>query len=358
MRTRCATICLMLGIDRAAARNTWTALVVVLGVAVVYLVRQTLFVFILALLFAYLLSPLVELLDRLLPGSRTRAPALALAYLLVMGILVWAGVALGSRMAEQANALVVRIPDLLAQARAHSAPPGSWMEGVIATVEEQVAEHAKDILSLLPAIGRQVLSAAGGLVIVVIVPILSFFFLKDGRLMQQSLLQAIDNAGYRTAVEEIARDVDLLLAQYVRALTLLCLATFVAFTIFFELTGVPYSLLLAAAAGLLEFIPVIGPLSAAILILIVAAFSGYPHFLWIGIFLGINRIFQDYVLAPRLMSAGMELHPLLVMFGVFAGGELGGIPGTLLSVPVLALARILYRQIQKTRVTPETPARI
>ena len=76
----------MLGIDRKAARYTWTAAAVILLLCLVYLVRSTLFIFILAVLFAYLLSPLVNLLDRFLP-SRTRAPALALAYVIFIGVL-------------------------------------------------------------------------------------------------------------------------------------------------------------------------------------------------------------------------------------------------------------------------------
>jgi predicted PurR-regulated permease PerM len=87
----------------------------------------------------------------------------------------------------------------------------------------------------------------------------------------------------------------------------------------------------------------------------VAGFSGYPHLLWVIIFLGVYRLFQDYVLSPRLMSAGMELHPLLIMFGVFAGGEIGGIPGTFLSVPVLAMARILYRRLERSHRETNVP---
>jgi predicted PurR-regulated permease PerM len=118
---------------------------------------------------------------------------------------------------------------------------------------------------------------------------------------------------------------------------------------------VPYALLLAAIAGMLEFIPMIGPFTAAVTIVLVAGFSGYPHLLWVLIFLGVYRLFQDYVLSPRLMSSGMELHPLLVMFGVFAGGEIGGIPGTFLSVPVLALVRILYRRLERAQHEPKVP---
>jgi len=75
----------------------------------------------------------------------------------------------------------------------------------------------------------------------------------------------------------------------------------------------------------------LGPLTSATIILLVAGFSGY-HPLWaIVAFLGAYRIFQDYVLSPHLMSAGMELHPLLVIFGVFSGEQVAGVAGAFLS---------------------------
>jgi predicted PurR-regulated permease PerM len=78
-------------------------------------------------------------------------------------------------------------------------------------------------------------------------------------------------------------------------------------------------------------------------LVIAGAFSG--RLLTILIFIVAFRMFQDYVVSPHLMGRGVELHPLLVLFGVFAGAELAGVPGTFLSVPVLALIRILYRRV-------------
>ena len=75
------------------------------------------------------------------------------------------------------------------------------------------------------------------------------------------------------------------------------------------------------------------------------------HPLGVLIFLVAYRMFQDYVLSPHLMGQGVELHPLLVLFGVFAGAEVAGVAGTFLSVPVLALARIIYVRIRKSRLT-------
>ena len=114
------------------------------------------------------------------------------------------------------------------------------------------------------------------------------------------------------------------------------------------LVPVPYGILLAALACLLEFIPMVGPLSASVIILLVAGLSGAP-IVGMLIFLAAYRVFQDYVVSPHLMGQGVELHPLLVLFGVFAGAEVAGIAGTFLSVPVLALIRIVYVRIRKAR---------
>jgi predicted PurR-regulated permease PerM len=83
--------------------------------------------------------------------------------------------------------------------------------------------------------------------------------------------------------------------------------------------------------------------------MVVVAFD-YAHPLWVLIFLGCYRLFQDYVLSPNLMAAGVQLHPLLVIFGVFAGAQIGGVAGVFLSIPVLAMARIVIRRIRKQRV--------
>ena len=104
----------MLGFDARAARYTWTAAMVLLLLCLVYMMRGTLFVFIVALLFAYLLSPLVNVIDRLLPGRRTRTPALTIAYVIFIGLLFLAATQIGSRVADEANSLAKSTPALLA----------------------------------------------------------------------------------------------------------------------------------------------------------------------------------------------------------------------------------------------------
>ena len=339
----------MLGLDRQAARYVWTAVFVLLLVWLLYRIRETLFIFVVALLFAYLLWPLVNLLDRRLPG-RHRVLALTLVYLALVAILVVVGVAIGSRVVQEANALAAKLPELLAKLHS-TVPPASSPSGggaqfaLLSAVQHQLARHSQELLALLPHAALAVISRAGNLIFVVLVPILSFFFLKDGREMRDSMLGFLAEGPYRNTVEGIATDLHVLLAQYMRALVLLGAVASVAYGICLGLLGVPYAALLAAVAFPLEFIPMVGPLTSGAIVLLVAGLSGSHHVLMVFLFLVAFRIFQDYVVSPHLLSAGMKLHPLLVIFGVLAGASIAGIAGSFLSVPVLATLRILYRQL-------------
>jgi predicted PurR-regulated permease PerM len=344
----------MLGIDARAARYTWTAALVLLLLWLIYLMRTTLFVFIVALLFGYLLSPLVNVIDRFLPGKRTRTLALAIAYLIFIAVLFIGITQIGSRAVEEANSLAKSMPSKLAGfERPNAALPASvnsYKAQIVQKVEEQLSKSSSDIISSLPRAGAKILSVASNLVYLVIIPILGFFFLKDGREMRLRFLETIDDPRRRAMLDDLLADVDLLLAHYMRAVLTLSLATFTSYSIFFLILQVPYSILLAALAATLEFIPIIGPLVASVVILIVTGVSG-GTVLGALIFLGIYRVIQDYVLSPLLMRAGTEVHPLLVLFGVFAGTELAGVPGAFLSVPALALIRIIYKRIRQQRLS-------
>jgi predicted PurR-regulated permease PerM len=284
-----------------------------------------------------------------------------------MGLVVFAGIQIGSRVVDEANNFAKRLPEMLAQWQKpipQAAPSiNSIKDQVIDWIRREVVQRSNDLISALPRAGLKAITVASDLIFVIIIPILGFFFLKDGRLMRQHILDMVTDVSRRAMLDDLLADIDLMLASYIRALTLLALATFTSYAIFFSIMGVPYAVLLAALAGMLEFIPMVGPLTAGTTIVVVALLSG-SHALAVLIFLLAYRLFQDYILSPHLMGQGVELHPLLVLFGVFAGAEIAGIPGTFLSVPVLALVRVVYLRIRKARLgaqfspAPETVPKI
>src|SRR5262249_34834183 len=152
----------------------------------------------------------------------TRTPALALAYMMVVAILVIAVMQIGSRVVEEANTLIKAVPDLLAKWQTPT--PGvnpdvnSVKEQLLAKVREQIMDATSDLMAALPKAGLKVISVASNLIYVIIVPILSFFFLKDGRRIRDQAVELIGDGPKRELLEDLLADVNLLLAQYMRAL--------------------------------------------------------------------------------------------------------------------------------------------
>jgi predicted PurR-regulated permease PerM len=133
------------------------------------------------------------------------------------------------------------------------------------------------------------------------------------------------------------------LAAYVRAQLLACLLVGTVCGIGFAVLGIPYSLLLGILAGVLEFIPLVGPVILAIVASIVAALHSPALLFWTIGFLGVLRLVEDYVIYPRLIRQGIELHPFVVILAVVVGAELGGVEGIFLAVPAVAIASVVYR---------------
>jgi predicted PurR-regulated permease PerM len=344
----------MLGIDPRAARAAWTVFLLALCVATAYLIRETLVVFMIALLFAYLLMPLVGLVERFTPRQVSPSIALAIVFLLLIGALIALALTLGSRFVDEANSLASRLPDLLRNRDwIDKIPLPSWLEPARArisgTIQTELNSGGQQFLPYLKSIGGQILSGARYVVYVVLIPILAFFFLKDGSAMRVSAVDSLFEPERRPMVENILEDINRLLGEYIRALVLLGCSSFVINALFLGISGAPYAVLLSAFAGVGEFLPVVGPAGAALLILLVTGLAGYDHLLLYVIFWILFRMFQDYVMSPYLMGRGVKLNPMLVLFGVLAGDQIAGVLGMFFSVPVIATLRVIFVRLQRTR---------
>jgi predicted PurR-regulated permease PerM len=335
------------GFDRKAASVTWSAAFTLLLLAGVYLIRGTLVLFAIALLIAYLLHPLVNQVSRQF-SPRNRTLALGLTYVIVTALLAGIGIAIGSRVAAEARQLLAQPPDIrgfLASLVAAHPALAPLLEPLRGNVSAQLGAAA----AALPRVSLSLLAASANLIDLIVIPILSFFILKDGALLRDSFLDMLSDAATRARAEQTLAKANVLLLQYMRALLVLCCTALVILGAGLALAGVRYALLLAAVAFFCEFVPMVGPITEIAVILGVSALTGYPHMLGLAACLGLFRLVQDYAIWPRLMSQGVALHPLWVIFGVFAGGNIGGVAGVFLAVPVLALARLV--------LIPATPAR-
>ena len=132
------------------------------------------------------------------------------------------------------------------------------------------------------------------------------------------------------------------LAAYIRAQITACIEVGILITIGFSIIGVPYAIVMGAVAGMLEFLPMIGPFIFATVAFLLALTVSLKLALIVALFLAVLRIAQDYIIYPRIVGHGIEMHPLVVIIAILSGFELGGLIGVFLSIPFVGLMIVVY----------------
>ncbi|OLL28390.1 AI-2E family transporter [Burkholderia sp. SRS-W-2-2016] len=334
----------MLGFEVSTARKVWTAFLIALLFYLIYIASTTVLVVVFAVFFSYLIYPMVQLVERVRPRRVPRVASIALVFVVVVAVIAVVGSVFGVQLQDQATKLITQLPTLMRSDVPNRLPLPHFLEPlrerIADFVRSQIETGSDNAVPMARSLGLGVVHAASNLIYLVLIPILSFLLVKDGAQMRDAFL-ALLSKRHRVLWSDITDDVNVLLSKYVRALLFLSLATLIFYGIAFWLFGVPYAFLLAVGAGLLEFVPFAGPLAAVAITLVVALFSGFPHLLWLVVFFALYRTFQDYVLNPYLMSEGVEVSPFLVIVGLLAGDQLGGVAGIFLAVPVIATLKIV-----------------
>lgn len=340
---------------RAVLRVILIVLAVALTLWVIVKLTGVILLLILSIFFAYFVAPLVEFLSRPIRVSgrkfaMPRALAIVFSYLIIVAVIVVGIYVLAPRLGNQ-------FPEFAQQARGYWTSVGAKMQGWVEYFRShQMPGPLLDAInSAIPGVIEKIsvrveavlTSMVGWLWYIpwlVLIPVLSFFLLKDVDTFRRSALQMLPRGRWRWRGDEFFQDINSTLAAYIRAQLTACVFIGVVCAIGFSLLGLPSPLVLGVIAGVCEFVPLVGPLLVAILAALAAVLhSGlFPAFLVLA-FLGVLRIVQDYVVYPRLIGQGIHLHPLAVIIAILSGAELAGVAGIFLAIPVVAIVTVSYR---------------
>jgi predicted PurR-regulated permease PerM len=339
---------------RAVLRVIFIILAVAAILWILYALEGVILLVVLAVFFAYLISPLVELVRRPFKfrgheHTMPRGVAIGIVYFALfggLGVSVYVLIPfLGSQIAE----FTEQFPTYLQTARGQQQALNRVFQrlDLPPSAREAVTNAA---LRGLDVAEQYIQSALGSLVgwlayipWLILIPILGFFLLKDAEGFRDSALKMLPRGRLRWRGDEFFQDVNSTLAAYIRAQLTACLLIGVICSIGFWLLGVRYWLALGIFAGMLEFIPLAGPLVVAVVTASVAAFSSPGKALMVLLFLGVLRIIHDYAIYPRIIGQGIHLHPLAVVLAILCGEELAGLAGIFLAIPVIAILTVTYR---------------
>lgn len=332
-------------IDRRTASVLFTILGFAAMLMLIYEARRPLISFVFAILFAYLLHPLVSRLQKYLRGSR--GLAVAATYLLLSAIIAGFGITAGPRIFKEGERLVREMPALTAdmdsgQIAQDVGRQRGWDFKTRLQVQVFLTGHRAAITRYAQMVTDYAAGLAANVMWLLLIPILAVFLLKGHSHMTDAFLRLIEGMRRRLFFRLLLNDLDAMLATFIRGQLWLAALALAAYTSFLVLMRFPYAFALGATAGFLEFIPFVGPMISMLLILGMAVLEGYPHWVAVLVFLLLWRAVQDYVTSPHIIGHGLKLHPLTVILGVLVGGEIGGVLGLFLSTPILAGLRIVW----------------
>jgi predicted PurR-regulated permease PerM len=352
--------------DQSKLIRLWTrvivrVLIVLIGIVVaawlLYALSTLLLLLVISIFFCYMIAPLVRLFEQPLyfRGRELKMPrglAILFIYVIIGFVLFFALQLVWPVLSDQIKELGANLPAYIQSSSAaigktvndsnswvrHLKLPPQWRDYLMSGTSQITEGMLPWLRSLLFA----ALALFKYLPWLILVPILSFFLLKDAAALERAVVDLFPNERLQKRVHWLLLDVSRTLAAYIRAQLTACVEVGTLVTIGLGLIGAPYAVVVGAISGLLEFIPMIGPFIAALIAFSLTLTVSFKLALVVAAFLAALRIAQDYIIYPRIVGHGIRMHPLVVIIAILGGAEIGGLVGVFLSIPFVGLIIVAY----------------
>jgi predicted PurR-regulated permease PerM len=317
-----------------------------LFVLVLWLLGSTLLPFLLGAALAYFLDPLADRLERL---GLSRVFATAVIAIIAVLVFVLALVLLVPALFEQLQALVVAMPDYIARTMAFLSARYPELFGE----QSQIMRHLSGAEAVLREGGLTVLNQVlvgslrilDFLILLVVTPVVTFYLLLDWDGMVREINQILPRQ-HAPTIRRLARDMDVVLAGFVRGQLSVCLILGAFYALALMAVGLKYGFLVGLVAGLVSFIPYVGSVVGLLLSVGIALFQFWDDKFWVVATAGIfffGQFVEGNILSPNLIGKSVGLHPVWLILALSVFGTLFGFAGLLVAVPVSAALGVLWR---------------
>ena len=328
----------------------WIGALVAL-ICALWLLRGILLPFVVGIAIAYFLNPLVERMSRV--GVARTPAALAIVGLLVLVVVILLLVVLpllSSQLFEFIQNLpgyVTRLQRLVTQENREWIDHffGDRLPDIQRSLSDLMSQGVSYMLGFLTSLwsGGQALISVFALMVVT--PVVVFYVLCDW----PAMLHAVDSwipVHQRPVVRRLGQEMDMAVAGFIRGQALVCLLLGTFYAVALSMAGLNFGLLIGIVSGLITFIPYVGSMTGLVLAMGIAIVQFFPDWAMIGTILAIflvGQTVEGYILSPKLVGDSIGVHPVWLMFALFAFGYLFGFVGLLLAVPLTAAVGVLVR---------------
>lgn len=332
----------------AWAESTIRLLVLLGSLWIIHRARMVVYPLLVGLLVAYWIVPLVDRLERrrvprALGALLALLPTLALAAAFILLV--------APMLIEQLGQLVASIPvvcsSLYEKLLLLVSPyfPAGWQPNLgewLAPLSSHIETVVRGIWGGASGIGRGVGALLGFLAMVVLAPVLTYYFLVDYHEVRRRIVEMVPPAR-RERMGALGQILETTVRSYFRGQVIVSLCVGIVFTAGFLIIRLPYAIVLGFLAGVLNLIPVIGFWTTTVLCILAAALSGQagPMLLRLGIVLAVEQFLEGQVFTPRIVGRAVGLNPAVILIAVMAFGAILGPLGVIVAVPAVAVARAM-----------------
>ena len=333
----------------------WLKLAVVL--AGIYLLSQVTSLYlpvILSIILTFILNPLVNYFSRLRLWPLKRRVGRAIAVFAAFFIAVFVAAVIASFIlvpfVSEFNNLVNNLPNLMKKIQALTITIQRQVDfialaGPLSTVVEQTMSSAASYsLGLVRKIVNSIFTLASGIIELIIVPVLTYYLLKDWQSLRENIILLFSPAA-RGKARSIIEEMGIVVSGYIRGQFMVSLI--VGLLVFGGMYsfGVEYPLVLGLLATITETIPIIGPIIGAVPAVLLAYLIAPSLAVKVIIFYLVVQQFENQIIVPKVMGHVIALHPIAVIISLLIGGQLFGIVGMILAVPVAAIVKVLLNHL-------------
>lgn len=316
------------------------------------IIKELLYTVFISLILAYLLNPLVNLLEK---RKIKRTYGVLLVYIIVIAVITLLVITIVPNMVNEFKILGEDLPiyfndlnDLFNKyyniytENMNNLP--SEFTSIKDSIDQNISKIQGVMVNSIKMVTTLIFSLLTKIISIILIPVLTFYFIKDKEYFKKKIILLIPKA-FRNDIIHISRQINDVLSSFIRGQLIVATFIGIATSLGLLFLKIKFGVIIGLLAGIFSIIPYFGPIIGIVPAVLFALLDKPIKILWVVILFTFIQQFEGDILSPKIVGNSVGLHPITVMISLLIGGSLMGMLGLLLAVPIVAILKIIVNSI-------------
>ncbi|TRZ33489.1 AI-2E family transporter [Enterococcus avium] len=306
---------------------------------------------IVAIILYYFLVPVVDFLER---HKVKRGLTILLLFIIILGLLIWGGVVVVPKIQEQIVNFINNLPGYFDEInqQLEKLINNKWINGFRPQLNSIIDDRLSSLANIIQSFFKDTLESIGSLigtlanvfVVILTVPFLLFYLLKDGKKFPHYATRFLPTR-FRKPTLQVLKEMNEKVSQYIRGQLIVAMTVLIMFIMGFSIIGLDFAVSLGIIAGFLNLLPYLGSFIAMIPVVFLALVSGPTMLLKVMIVFFVEQTIEGRLISPLILGSKLNIHPVTIIFVLLTSGKIFGVLGIVFGIPIYAALKVLITYI-------------